>query len=418
MEQLLAQLAQWDNYQRLARDVGRLKREQENVCGRTRQLRAETLTRQLGDLTAQQRAGLKRLSERQNDLALRCATLTSSMEATRQELSEADPSAATILAHALDAMRQAALDGTMRNVAREIDRNRLGQAAAGQEVVIDLLGNCEELLANRPQQQLDRRVEELRRAAARVDEICSRQEPIARETRAGTAADTQQFQRWQREEAELAQDVEQLSRQLLGSGGDAAESALRAAATRICRVPVKRRPPVMLPRTRQQAQDAQDALTEARRQLQESLGTVEAQMRELRMANCTRVSRSFFHDSSGCATRRRRLREPAAAEWRTAGRLAAGGASDGARATGIEPGRDTVGRGSGGGGRLRRRSPADGSQHDRRRTAFAGSGHGVGNHPLSATSPGHARPGPDGLGGRPTAVAAGNARGRAAARSG
>ena len=41
LEALLGQFSQWDNYQRLAREVGRVRREQEQVFSRTQQLRVE-----------------------------------------------------------------------------------------------------------------------------------------------------------------------------------------------------------------------------------------------------------------------------------------------------------------------------------------------------------------------------------------
>ena len=224
LEELLGQMAQWDNYQRLAREVGRLKREQENVHGRTQQLRVETLAEAPNNLTAQQRASLKRLTQRQNDVALRFGTLSSGMELAQQNLVQDDPLAAATLADALDMIRQDGIGGLMRDVGREMDRNRLGQAVDQQESVIDLLEQLQDILANRREYQLDRKIEQLRDAASDLEQIRARQRAVQQETEAATQPTRQQFQQWEQEESELAQQVGRLTQQLHRNGVSAAES--------------------------------------------------------------------------------------------------------------------------------------------------------------------------------------------------
>lgn len=309
IQQLLAQLARWDNYQRLAREVGRLRRDQEDIYRRTQQLRVETLTKQRNQLNPQQRAGIKRLNERQNDVALRFTTLATAMETARQELASSDPSAATVLTDALESIRQSALGGAMRDVAREIDGNRLSQAAERQEVVLEQLEQLQDLLANRRERQLERRARLLRDSLDTLDQIHSGQEQISKETADAAAASTAQFEQWRQRETELAVDVERVTRQLQrGTSGDLPETL---ADTRRKLVGASEAAGAGdLPGTRQQALEALHTLAQARQQLRTALGAVEADAE-------TRRGAYLLQSLQGFLSRQQRLRdETAAAEER------------------------------------------------------------------------------------------------------
>ncbi len=213
---LLGQFAQWDNYQRLAREVGRLRREQEAVLGRTQQLRLETLTKDPNDLTGQQRATLKRLTERQNEITLRFNSLTSSMTTTQQQLLDDQPAAAATLADALDMARQSGIGGRMRDVGREMDQNRLGQATEQQGEVIELLEQLQDILANRRQYQLDRKVQQLRAAADRLADIRANHDAIHKQLADNPAAAADQLRQWGEEESKLAGEARQLAPRWIG----------------------------------------------------------------------------------------------------------------------------------------------------------------------------------------------------------
>ena len=214
LEALLGQFSQWDNYQRLAREVGRLRREQEQVYSRTQQLRVDTLTKDPNDLTAEQRANLRRLTERQNDIALRFNALTSGMELTQQKLLKDDPVAAATLADALDMVRQAGIGGLMRDVGQKMDGNRLGQAADQQDIVLQYLSELQDILANRRQYQLDRKVQQLRDAASQLERIRARQQAIQQQLDEAPPKTSEQLRNLGNREAELAGPVSRLARRM------------------------------------------------------------------------------------------------------------------------------------------------------------------------------------------------------------
>ncbi len=293
LEALLGQFAQWDNYQRLAREVGRLKREQENVYGRTQQLRLDTLTKDPNDLSSQQRASLKRLAELQNNISLRFNTLTSSMEATQQKLLEKEPTAAATLADALDMVRQAGIGGLMRDVGREMDHNRLGQATDQQDEVIRLLGELQDVLANRRQYQLDRKIQQLRDAAAQLAEIRSRHEAIRRQLDDTQAAALEQLQRWGNEESSLARLASQLARSARRLQADAAVASLQQAGEQLEQAGQagSAGDPQQM---RQDADRAQQSLDEAQRQLQEAVEQSQQAFRDERIARLRQTVNEYL----------------------------------------------------------------------------------------------------------------------------
>ncbi len=310
LQSLLGQFAQWDNYQRLAREVGRLKREQESVHRGTRELRLETLTKDPNDLTAQQLANLKRLSERQNDIALRFNSLTSSMEATQQRLLEEEPTAAATLADAIDMVRQAGIGGLMRDVGREVDHNRLGQATDQQDEVIRLLGELQDILANRRQYQLDRKVQQLRDTATRLAGIRTRHEAIRRQLDDPQGATPEQLQGWGKDESEMASQALQLARQARRLQADTAAEPLQQAGQRLEQAG-QAGGAGDLPQMRQEAEQAQQNLEDAQRQLQAALELSQQEFRDERVARLRQTVSEFLSrqqrildESQQAATRR------------------------------------------------------------------------------------------------------------------
>ena len=149
LEQMLGQLSQWDSYRRLATEVGRLRREQEDVRQRTDALRRETLSKDVQDLTDAQRVALFRLTEQQNDIALRFDALQGRLDVTRQKLAADDPLAAATLVDAMTMVQRAGVGGGMRDAARDMEANRLSQASEQQDEVIQRLSELQDILANR-----------------------------------------------------------------------------------------------------------------------------------------------------------------------------------------------------------------------------------------------------------------------------
>ncbi|MFW6169051.1 MAG: DUF4175 family protein [Planctomycetota bacterium] len=291
LEKLLGQFEQRDNYQRLARETGELKREQENVRGRTQELRVETLTKSAHELTSQQTSDLKRLTRQQNNLAIEFGTLSGDMERVQQELAGDDPRAAARLADAREMVRQKGIRGLLRDVSQSMDRNRLGQAVDRQDSVVELLRELKDILANRRQYQRQRRLEVLRDAALGLERIRTTQEKISQKIDEADSPTRQRFQQWKQQESELGEQVEEVARQLeqeSGSGEaellDASEHLQEAAEAAAARDH---------PELREASNNARAALDAAQRKLQGALKASKDARRNQRTLRLRRTLREF-----------------------------------------------------------------------------------------------------------------------------
>lgn len=106
LEQLLSSLTEWDNYRRFHRDIGQLRRDQEELARDTAEQGNRTLTQDVKDLKPQQQADLRKLGSRQSDLARNFEKIQQRMEEMAKELRETDPLAADTIADALHAARE------------------------------------------------------------------------------------------------------------------------------------------------------------------------------------------------------------------------------------------------------------------------------------------------------------------------
>ncbi len=86
LEGLLARLRQWDDYRRFHREVAQLLRDQEEAARNTAALGAQTVGRDLKELSPQESADLKILAEHQFELARRETRLEEEMEQTAATL--------------------------------------------------------------------------------------------------------------------------------------------------------------------------------------------------------------------------------------------------------------------------------------------------------------------------------------------
>src|SRR5690606_27960063 len=91
LEGMLGELSQWDNYRRVARDIHQLRRDQDDLAGRTHELRMQTLGKEEKDLSPQERASLKRLGRQQSEIASRFEQTQSRMRDMAAELEATDP---------------------------------------------------------------------------------------------------------------------------------------------------------------------------------------------------------------------------------------------------------------------------------------------------------------------------------------
>lgn len=154
---LIGQQARWDDYRRFAREIGRMVREQADVTRRTAEVGRRTLTQELRELASSDAAALKASAGRQLELARQLDRLLQEMEQAGETLRQRAPSAAKTVAQAVDEARRSGVSGEMRSVGRQIERNQIGRAAAGQKQVGRDLKAVLDALASRQEEEADGR---------------------------------------------------------------------------------------------------------------------------------------------------------------------------------------------------------------------------------------------------------------------
>ena len=121
--------------QLIAIDVAEIQSEQRGLHQRTEAIQPETLGRDYKDLTVQQQTDLQNLTAAQADLARRFDKLGQRMEQMQAKFRETAPLAADSLADAVELVRQQAIASDMRDSARFVEDNRLGQSLDRQKVI-------------------------------------------------------------------------------------------------------------------------------------------------------------------------------------------------------------------------------------------------------------------------------------------
>ena len=164
LEKLLAELSQWDNYRRFAREIAALGREQQELARATAEIGQQTLGREAKDLEPQQQADLKKLALKQADLSRRLEKVQQQMAAMTKAGNQTDPIATATVADGLHHAQRQVIAGRMRRAGEQVERNQLGQAAEQQAAIAKDLDDMLSILANRREQELDRLVKQLREA--------------------------------------------------------------------------------------------------------------------------------------------------------------------------------------------------------------------------------------------------------------
>ncbi len=219
LEQMLAELSQWDNAKRYAREIGQLRRDQEQTAERTAELGKETLSKDRMDLSPQEQADLKKLAQVQHDLAHRFDKLHEGLEQMARELADGDPLSADMIADALEHARQQAIAGQMREAAENVDANRVGQAHGQQQQVAKDLDELLDILSDRRELEVSRLVKKLRQAEQELASMQTRQAGLRRQiedaaANADAEAGRRELERLSREERRLENEVNRFARRL------------------------------------------------------------------------------------------------------------------------------------------------------------------------------------------------------------
>lgn len=234
LDRLTASLAESESYRRFHREISTLRRQQQDIQQDAREQGRRLLTKELGKLSAQERADLEKLAARQLDLAREFDKIQQRMQRTAESAAAEsaaadsaagdraaghDPLSAGSVSDALAQSRELGLSQRMHESGREIAANRFGQAIEAEQQINEGLDEMLDILANRREHELDRLVKKLREAGERLSELRQEQQGLQKKWRAAAdendkTARRRQLERLTREQQQTAAATQRLARSL------------------------------------------------------------------------------------------------------------------------------------------------------------------------------------------------------------
>lgn len=186
LEEIVDRLSHRASYRTLAREVDHLQNDQQSLLADMQSL--ETAARDFHQLSAEEKARLKRTADHQNELAIQLDRLHQRLATIRSELSQTDPAAAEKLDRAMQVLDERSLGTRMRDVSRDIARNRVGSASRNAEQVLEGLQALKKSFRDSGEDdgaplEQQRFAQQLRLAAERINQLAEAQRRVTDETR-------------------------------------------------------------------------------------------------------------------------------------------------------------------------------------------------------------------------------------------
>ncbi|MDX1946411.1 MAG: DUF4175 family protein [Pirellulaceae bacterium] len=287
LEGLLGSLTEWDNFSRLAREIGQIRLDQQKLADDTEllRLRAAVTT---GSLPPEDRAAARQLAQRELELARRLDKIQGRMEELLGRLTASDPASAATLADALAAARRLAIGGQMRSAADLLAKQQFGSSHQAQGNALDGLKQLLDLLSSRREDELARTAKSLRAAAGELAGLAARHAATQAELDAAAAApqtaeNKRRLERLTKELAQLAEEIEQLGRKLQRLTATKAAAATTAAGQQAAAAG-QAAGEGQADQAQAQSQQAGSRLEEARRELVQAIAQAEQELAEQQLA--------------------------------------------------------------------------------------------------------------------------------------
>ena len=234
LQGLIDELAQDADVQQLAQQLSALRRDQiahERIV--REEIGRETMPLHLNELSRGQRTQLNEAADGQTAIAARLESILQAIDRLAQAKSPEEAAATEKAATALRLARQLAISANMREAARDLDVNRIGQALTRETQIADDLQQIVAALGDDGRGS-DRIADQLREAEKRLaavrEQAAALREEIAQIEREVAATDrVQQLSQLTGAQQSLQQEIDQLARQLERlQAADAGRSARNA----------------------------------------------------------------------------------------------------------------------------------------------------------------------------------------------
>ena len=311
---LLQELSQWQDERQTALDLQDIKQAQDKIKQETTELGKQTVTKSLQDLKPQEQADLARQADRQKHEANQLDQLQRRIAEIVKKLQEDDPAAAGRMQDLLEQLQQNNTTGKMRDAARQVGENKIGQAGQIQQQVADELQALEDLLKNRPVSDLETLVKQMKQAEQDLTDLALQQEELLKKT-AEAQAETdpqlkeEQLEKLKKEQQELEKKAEQLARKLQRLQVKSPSEAARRAAERMQQAGESLEKDGDTDQAKQQEQEALDDIEQAQRELAKEREQAEERLAFEQLEKVANEIKTLAERQQGVLAETKRLNE-------------------------------------------------------------------------------------------------------------
>lgn len=222
LDEMLRNLAQWDDYGKFHEELARMKREQEQVAAETLEHMKKQMTAAgRDDETAQQRNEAD--ARRRDEIAAKQAAIARRMEQLQQAMRRNREAGEQVGTDALDRALQAAElanpSASMRDAGEMLRNDQLGKAPQKQQEALSKLGQVMQALSAQKLDELNRLVSKLKAAESELEKLSQEQKSLKSKFReaekmTNEAERKRQLQRLAKQQRELQKKTAQLAEQL------------------------------------------------------------------------------------------------------------------------------------------------------------------------------------------------------------
>jgi hypothetical protein len=238
LDDLLQQMAKWETFRGIARDVRELHEQQQQIAAQTQRTGEDTIGKPRDSLPAEAQAELARIAARQEQAREQLGRVQRKMDQMSERLGSTDPISAEALHEAVEGSRQSGTSELMQKAAANVQQNQVGVAETAQRQAAEDLKQMLDTLENNSERDLAKLVEKLRQAEGKLSELRKRQlEQLERTKDAQSKKDAEQrrheLQQLARQEKELQQEAARIAQQLRRLRADKAGKTSASAAGRM-----------------------------------------------------------------------------------------------------------------------------------------------------------------------------------------
>lgn len=282
LDAILHDMSRWQTQRELVGKLEELIKNQDELNQKTDEIGSRTLAKTRAELTAQERADLERLADRQRQSAKLAEQWEQTIAESLEKQRDQDSAQSELLEDVADQLNEQAVAGKMQQTARQIQRNDMGGAAESQKQLLEQLQSLHDTLRNRRQTETAELVKKLTEAEQELAKLKDRQQELQKQMEAAEKiGDPQQkkqeLQKLQQQQQQLRDEVARMSRQLRRLNAPSARAAVQRAEQRQQQSleQLQKEDPEQ---AQQQSQEAVDDLEQAQRELARQRQQLEEQL--------------------------------------------------------------------------------------------------------------------------------------------